>query len=135
MDNWRQYHRTTTMSRWLAYLLRYGAANHGICLWPGGWADLHQVAALRKTSAEDITSVVLMDTSNRFQILWHGGWWIRATPPEERASNRRGEWEDASNLPPLLQSVERWMTTQHAFPPPPGFEEMVPPLAYHIGAA
>jgi hypothetical protein len=73
-------------SKWLAYILRHGSADHGLWLWPGGWADLHHVAALRgiRCSVYHLLETVDFDREGRFQVLMNGGWWIRATPPEER---------------------------------------------------
>ena len=146
MDSYRY-----TMSRWLAYILRYGAADRGIYLWPGGWADLNQVATLRKTSPEDITCTVLTDADCRFQILWHGGgWWIRATPVDERtggarfwgANHRLSSSVPEPPMPELWMVPPHWLTAQEEETPPsppypPGLESgwEAPPLAYHIGRA
>lgn len=99
-------------SKWLAYILRHGSADHGLWLWPGGWADLHHVAALRGSSCSiyHLMEIADLDQDGRFQVLVMGGWWIRATPPEERCYqkwlNNGALWDQWISLPPP--------------PPPPG---------------
>lgn len=100
--------RSASTSRWLSYLLRHGAPDHGIWLWPGGWADLDQVAAEggNKRSTARILSVASADREGRFQVLFDGVWWIRATPPEERCLQKwiaTHGWDDDPALVPEPQ--------------------------------
>jgi hypothetical protein len=94
-------------SKWLAYILRHGSADHSLWLWPGGWADLRHVAALRGIwcSVYHLLEIADRDREGRFQVLVMGGWWIRATPPEERCYQK---W---------LNSCALWDIPP---PPPPG---------------
>lgn len=98
---------TTTVpasGRWLAYILRHGASDHGVWLWPGGWADLNNIVELRGRgcAVEHILRLASADSDNRFQVMFNQGWWIRATPPEER---RHQSWWAYPPMPTMTMTA------------------------------
>lgn len=73
--------------RWLTYVLRHGAQRSGLHLSPGGWVKATAVMRIGQMSPEMLFQVLRDDYAAqecRYQALWVNGWWIRATPDDER---------------------------------------------------
>ncbi len=113
-------------ARWLLYLLRHGATKEGLTVWPGGWTDLTEIAWRSSRSPEFLMSVVMGEEGGRLQLLWHSGWWLRATPLYELQG-----WGAA---PPGLEGeLGGGHASRAGCADWDEWEQ--PPLAYHIGAA
>lgn len=74
-------------SRWLAYVLRHGAAENGLRWRPGGWLMLSELETVGWSSEAELLALLQTDTVGRFQAFCsHGTFWLRATPGRGRGS-------------------------------------------------
>lgn len=120
--------------KWLSYLLGPGAVENGIWLWPGGWADVHFVANISNTTMTDLLRLIDIDTEDHFQLLiTTGGWYIRATPPEERSYHQWLKsvlWQQWSVSQPGLDFSDKYDQSWEADEP----AMMIPEPHYWAGA-
>jgi RNA:NAD 2'-phosphotransferase (TPT1/KptA family) len=75
-------------SKWLSYVLRYGAAENGLQKRPGGWIKLSDLEAVGRSSEYELLALLGNDTQGRFQAFCHRGkFWVRAIPGRGRGQN------------------------------------------------
>jgi len=110
-------------SKWMAYILRYGAGENGLQKRPGGWLKISDLEAIGRASEAEIFSVLSRDSSGRFQCFCHRGeFWVRAVP-----GRGKGPIEPSAVLVPPLRHADSMQHSQqdlgggHAGPvsPPP----------------
>jgi len=77
-------------SKWLCYVLRYGAAENGLQKRPGGWIKLSELEAVGRSSEYELLALLGKDTQGRFQAFCNRGeFWVRAVPGRGRGQNEK----------------------------------------------